>query len=139
MSTVEAVADCQECGLPWGAILSRGTEVTDSLREIARAQMVDELLDTWRCWEGEDDLNVDPSRLPGVDAVEIVWLTEKLAKFCDEHLICEPNWVDSCWMEVDWLDVPSWLLKGRKRRIALRWDCCDIGHSELYASLGAGS
>ena len=30
------------------------------------------------------------------------------------------------WYAIDDLDMPAWLLKGRARRWAYLWDCCDL-------------
>ena len=129
----EQVVGCNECCQPWGAILRRTVEPSDALWDLAQARMVDELLDVWRCWEGDDDLSVDVSLLPRVEPLQVVYITEATARFAAEHLNCDA-FLGACWQEEDWVDMPTWLLAGRKRRIAYRWDCCTLGHVDNYVS-----
>lgn len=131
MTPIEQVLRCQECGCPWGAILRRGVEPSDEMRQLAQSQMAGQLVNLWRCWEGEDDLGVDESRLPRVAPTEVVYITEALARFASEYLNADAV-LGACWQEVDSVDVPRWTLKGRKRRTAYRWNCCTLGSYRLY-------
>lgn len=122
----EQIASCQECGRPWGAILKRGVGPSDELQAIAQAQMVDELLGLY-----DETLRVDKTLLPQVTPVDIVYVTGSLARFVAERLNGDA-FLEECWQEIGDTDLPAWLLKGRRRRIAYRWNCCEIGHIDQY-------
>ena len=80
----------------------------------------------------DEGAELDLEKLPQVAAVKVVHLTAALAKFCDENGICDPEFETDCWQELEWVDLPRWLLKGRKQRWAYRWDCCDLGWADNY-------
>jgi hypothetical protein len=118
---------CQECGRPWGWILARGEQIDEHALTIARDGMIDELLEQWACDHEPDELELDRAAFPPVYATEVVFVTEALGRFADE--LGFEGFPDlPCWTEVRWLDVPAWLLKGRRRRSAIRWDCCNLAH-----------
>jgi hypothetical protein len=124
---------CQECGNPWGVLLDRGETPSDEKLAAARAELIDVLINEhWvNDYEPEEIARIDTSKLPKVSASEVVFITEALARFVDEHGLGE-SYADECWVEEDWVDIPKWLLKGRKHRWALRWDCCNIGAPVHY-------
>lgn len=122
---------CQDCGHPWGVVLKRGEMPTPETVELCRLELVEQWLEQAECDEDEG-VKFDTSKLPPVKVVEVVYLTEALARFCDENGICDPCFADDCWQELEWVDLPGWLLKGRKRRWAVRWDCCNIGWTSNY-------
>jgi hypothetical protein len=127
---------CQECARPWGVLLERGEEPTPQRIEEARAELIELLMtEHWEADYNADELaRVDVTTFPKVFASRVVFISESLARFVDEHGLGE-SYADECWVEEDWVDIPGWLLKGRKHRWALRWDCCDIGNPEAhYAS-----
>lgn len=125
---------CIECGLPWGVILERGEEPTAERVEVCRQELVELLIA--ECWDygydTDDFARIDTSLLPPVRVATVVYLSAALAKFCDEHGICEPTFMDDCWQDIRDVDLPLWLVKGRKQRTAVLWDCCNIGHPEDY-------
>ena len=125
------VTHCIECGRPWGVILGRTEEPSDELAELARAAMVESWVEVAEC-DHEGGTRFDTDRLPQVTAMRIVYLTEALARFCDDNGICEPTFLDDCWQDIEDVDLPRWLLKGRKQRWAYGWDCCEIGGSDNY-------
>lgn len=120
---------CSECGLPWGVILERGEMPSEKGQRLAELQLEEELVERLEEGLGEGE-TVNLSAPPIVEATEIVWVTEALSAYASEYLNCDvpegPYWYD-----VDDLDFPKWLLKGRKRRWAYRWNCCLI-HTESY-------
>ncbi len=128
---IDSLVPCLECGRPWGVILRRGVEPGDELAIRARSMMIDDLVDQWRCDEG-DDAEFVVDLLPDVGAVRVVYLTEVSAAFAYEHLRCETI-VGDCWQDAEYVDLPAWFLRGRKQRWAYRWDCCEIGRSSNYA------
>jgi hypothetical protein len=117
---------CQECGAPWGVILDRGKTPDVFAEAFARADMLEAWLEDARCDEG-DDAAFLTERLPDVKPIEVIYLSAGLVSFASEHGFGDVLPEDAAWMEVDWLDLPAWLLKGRKRRWSYRWDCCNIG------------
>lgn len=122
------MTSCMECGNPWGVILDRGEEPTDERQRKAQAELVAMWLEQVECHHDEGT-RFDTDRLPKCHAVEIVHVTEALAWFSSEQF---GSYVDAGWWDAADCDIPGWLLKGRMRRWAYRWDCCDIGWSERY-------
>lgn len=125
---------CMECGKPWGVILDRGQTPTPEIVDAARRELLADLRDQWDCdYEPEEVDTVDWTHQDfSVRATEVVYLTEALARFCDENGICDPLFLDDCWQELAYVDLPGWLLKGRNRRWAILWDCCGIGNLSVY-------
>jgi hypothetical protein len=128
------VLTCQECSNPWGIVLERDEIPTPE----SLATAVLDLQQTWReaaeCDVDVDELgevDFDLSKLPSVSATEVVYITEALADFATDRFgaICAEG---PCWQEVQYVDFPAWLIKGRRRRWAYRWDCCDIGWAMNY-------
>lgn len=125
---------CQECARPWGILLDRGELPTPEKIEAARAELIELLWEQWECdYEPEELARVDKTKLPPVEPSWVVYITEGLARFVDEHCLGE-SYADECWVEEDWVDIPAWLLKGRKHRWALRWDCCNIGFPSAHVA-----
>lgn len=126
---------CIECGNPWGIILDRGEEPSPEGLAAAQAELVQLLLcECWYSYDEEDAENIariDVSLLPSVRATEIIYITEALGRFADELGVGDA-YLEDCWHEVEYVDLPKWLLKGRKRRWAYLWDCCNIGHDSIY-------
>lgn len=124
---------CQECARPWGVILDRGVLPSDEGFASARALLIADLRDYWDCeYEADEVDRIDWDALPPVSAVEVVYITEATSAFACDSLNADWGVETSCWVELAWCDLPSWLLKGRKRRWAYRWDCCDIGDAQNY-------
>ncbi len=124
---------CIECGNPWGVILNRGEQPSDEAQALAIAELHEVLIcERWYGYDEPDCDLIDRSKLPPVRATEVVYLTEALARFVDDNGICDPTFLDDCWQEVQYVDLPAWLIKGRKHRWAYLWDCCNIGGPEQY-------
>lgn len=127
-------ANCLECGHPWGVILERGELPSESAQLLAQLEMEEELME---CLENElaDDEVVNLTEVPKVEAEEIIWITDALAKFASEHLDCYMMPESACWCVVEDVDLPAWMLKGRARRWAYRWDCCNLEWSKYIVKV----
>lgn len=124
---------CIECGRPWGVIFERTEEPTDERVAEARAALIESLREQWECDYEPDQMDaLDETALPQTELKRIVYISEALARFADERGIGEA-YLDGCWQTLDDVDLPAWLLKGRKQRWAVLWDCCNIGSPEFYA------
>lgn len=113
--------------------MERGEEPSDEKLAEARAELIWLLMnENWEAdYSPEELAAVDTEQLPKVFASQVVYISESLARFVDDHGLGE-SYAEECWVEEDWVDIPRWLLKGRKHRWALRWDCCNIGSPENY-------
>lgn len=129
------MTNCIECGRPWGVILDRGKEPSEEDTANARAEMIDVLLhEVWDCdYDPEELARIDTAKFPPVIATEVIYITEATAAFADEHGFGE-GLEGGLWYSMSdaRYAFPAWLLTGRKRRWALRWDCCDLGSPEHY-------
>ena len=118
------MTDCNNCGRPWGVILERGELPSDEAQRLAQLELEEELMEYLDDGLAEGEI-VNLEGLPEAEPQEIVFVTQSLADFASENF-------DSCigdvpaWYELDDLDIPVWLLKGRARRWAYRWDCCNM-------------
>jgi hypothetical protein len=125
------VTSCLECGRPWGVILERGELPSEKAQNLAQLGLEEELMEYL-----EDDFDEDNGGIfnlegvPQAEPQEVVFVTYALAAFASEHF-------DSCigevpaWYALDDLDIPAWLLKGRARRWAYKWDCCGLDLSSF--------
>lgn len=117
--------NCMECGRPWGVILELGEQPTEKAQFLAQTQLEEELMQYL-----EDGLSpgevVNLTGVPQVEAEEIAWITDALAAFASENLNCDMMPESACWCVVADVDLLAWLLKGRKRRWAYKWDCCGL-------------
>ena len=120
----EKVIHCNECGQPWGIALELREEPDEFKQLAAQGVMVE-------AWHFQADENYDErtqfdlTKLPLVEPTEIVYITEALASFISEHDLAY-EYLEECWQELRNIDIPKWLLRGRKTRWAYRWDCCDL-------------
>jgi hypothetical protein len=118
------MTNCNNCGRPWGVILERGELPTESAQQLAQLELEESLMGYLEDGIAEGEV-VNLEGVPEAEAQEVVFVTEALADFASENF-------DRCigevpaWYELDDLDIPVWLLKGRARRWAYRWDCCDM-------------
>jgi hypothetical protein len=114
-----------ECGRPWGVILERGELPSDKAQHLAQLEIEEELMEHLEdCLDDGEVVNL--TGVPQVEAEEIVWITDALANFASEHLNCYMMPESACWYPIDDVDLPAWVLKGRARRWAYRWDCCNL-------------
>lgn len=116
---------CMECGRPWGVILERGELPSEEAQHLAQLELEEELMESLE-YDLADGEIVNLIEVPKVEAEEIVWITDALANFASEHLNCDMMPESACWCVVDDVDLPAWVLKGRARRWAYRWDCCNL-------------
>jgi hypothetical protein len=121
--------NCMECGRPWGVILDRGELPSEKAQFLAQTQLEEELMQYLEDGLSPDGEVVNLTGVPQVEAEEIVFITEATAAFASEYLNCDMMPESACWSVVGDVDLPAWLLKGRKRRWAYRWDCCNL---DLY-------
>jgi hypothetical protein len=120
---------CIDCGNPWGVILEKGELPSDEAQRSAQLEMQEELADHI-AYDYEDGVQFEFSSFPQVEVTEVFWLSRSTCDFISEHLnggVPE----GPCWVTRDGCDVPSWVLKSRKRRWAYRWECCSIDLSKV--------
>jgi hypothetical protein len=119
------ISTCIECERPWGIILERGEMPTDKAQRLAQLELEEEWMERLERNLGPGEI-VDLTKLPQAEAEEIVWITESLAAFASEHCNSDMMPESACWCVVEDVDLPAWLLKGRKRRWSYRIDCCTL-------------
>ena len=117
---------CTECGRPWGVTIELGELPSDERQSAAQRFMEEALVEHLEETVLDPFEAADIDGAPRVEAEEIVWVTEAMASFASEHLSTECIGEVPAWYPIDQLDIPQWLLRGRKRRWAYRWDCCNI-------------
>ena len=123
---------CLECSRPWGVILERGEEPSDERQRNAQLDLEQELREYLD--DSEDgDMVFDFSTLDQCVLNRIVFVTEKLADFASDRF---GSYIDDvpAWYRMNDLDIPAWLLKGRRQRWAYTWDCCGLDLSRFYAA-----
>ncbi len=134
---------CIECGRPWGIILERGEEPSPEAEKLARDEMVEVLVH--ECWDFgydptdpeivEELAKVDQDKLPAVRATKVVYISPATARWISDFDLGEA-FLEGCWQEVRYCDIPTWILKSRKQRWAYVWDhrggCCELGGPEHY-------
>lgn len=116
------VARCNECTRPCLAVLPRRHDDTDILRaeRALRDDWAEWCLEVWETDVGEGQCVIPSTPTPWMLGVVLVtnadweWLGE--LGFED---------VPVGWSEADTFEGPDWWLN-RRRRIALRWDCCNL-------------
>lgn len=135
--------NCIECGNPWGVILERGEEPSPEAEALAQAEMVELLIhETWDFGYDptepevvEELARIDEAKFPAVRATRIVYISPATAAWISDHNLGEAD-LDGCWQEIDWCDVPAWIIKSRKQRWAYVWSnrggCCELGGPEHY-------
>ena len=121
---------CIECGRPWGVILERGELPTEESHRLAQLAMEEELMD--QLDEGSSHI-FSLENVPEVEADEIIFVTQSLGAFASEHLGSYIGDVPA-WYPISDLDIPAWLLKGRRRRWAYRWECCTLDLDRFVVS-----
>ena len=129
------MTECNECGRPWGVILERGELPSDKAQHLAQLELEEELVEYLEDDFGFERGNVMTFNLesvPQAEPLEVVFVTQALADFATENLNCEmvSDYVPAWYVVAD-LDIPAWLLKGRKRRWAYKWDCCEMDLSKF--------
>jgi hypothetical protein len=119
------VIRCTECERPWGVILPRSRDETDEVR----AQLA--LEEAWRSHAREWE--IDPDTLPAPESriTSVVFMSEADWKWLEE-IGYETNADGGTWCEIEWLDAPAWWIN-RRRRFALRWDCCSVDSVRMKA------
>jgi hypothetical protein len=125
---------CNECERPWGYVLELGQLPDGTTQRIAQ-QAMDEALAEILEGSYHPGFVADLTGAPDVDLEEIVFITEATSQFASEYLNCEVLCEGSCWMTLRDLDLPAWLLKGRKRRWSYRWDCCALDLTTNFAAM----
>jgi hypothetical protein len=118
------MTSCLECGRPWGVILERGELPSDKAQHLAQLELEERLMEYLECGLDEGEI-VNLEGVRAAEAQEVVFVTQALADFASENFGCCIGDVPA-WYEVDDLDIPAWLLKGRARRWSYRWDCCNM-------------
>jgi hypothetical protein len=127
---------CTECRRPWGVILERGELPSESAQELAQIELEEELMEILEYDIGDGEI-VNLTEVPRVEAEEIVWITDALANFASEHLDAYMMPESACWCVIDDVDLPAWILKGRARRWAYRWDCCNLDTDKFIVKVSA--
>lgn len=123
---------CMECGRPWGVLLERGELPSDRAQQLAQVEMEEALVENL-------EVGIDLTRIvnvetaPEVEPQEVLLVTESLAAFASEYLNAD-FCGDPGWYAVDEIDYPAWLLKGRKRRWAYKWECCNLKDDDFVWS-----
>lgn len=120
------VITCMECCRPWGAVLPKDATIDE------HTAGADLLIDAYRSWCEEvwrDDITeavpCPTMTHPSPRRTEIVWVSEKTAAWLD-GLGHEVGVETPCWLEVgDWAGIPDWW-EQRRRRSAVKWDCCNL-------------
>lgn len=140
MSTLERFNDrgtivtyCQECGNPWGVILGLKEIPSPEHQSAAQTAMEESLCEILESGLGDSDscYAVNLTEVPVVDLDEVVFITDATARFASEYFGAECVLGGSVWQRRDDLDIPEWLLRGRKRRWAYVWDCCSLQPDSL--------
>ena len=119
------MTNCLGCGRPWGVILERGELPSDKAQHLAQLELEESLMEYLDYDLAEGEI-VNLTEVPKVEAEEIVWITDALSNFATEYLNCDMMPESACWCPIEDVDLPSWVLKGRARRWAYRWDCCNL-------------
>jgi len=117
-------SSCIECGRPWGVVLGRGELPSTERESEARLTITDEFTDYFDYAE-DRELVVVPERIP-LEAQEIVLVTEALANFASDRGYSDWGLEGGAWYPVKDLGMPTWLLKGRRRRWAYLTGCCEL-------------
>jgi len=118
------MTNCNACGRPWGVILERGELPTEKAQRLAQLELEEALMEYLEGGIAEGEI-VNLKGVPEAEPQEVVFVTQSLADFASENLGCCVGDVPA-WYTTDDLDIPAWLLKGRARRWAYRWDCCNL-------------
>ncbi len=117
---------CNECERPWGVLLDITELPTDENRTVAQRFMEESLVEYLEEHVLDAFEIADIDGAPSVEAEEVVWVTEAVADFATGRLGCDQIGEGPAWYPIDQFDAPQWLLRGRKRRWAYRWDCCQL-------------
>lgn len=124
------MTDCVNCGRPWGVILERGELPSDSAQRLAQLELEEALMVQLECDIAESEI-FNLEGVPQAEPQEVVFVTDALASFASEYFdSCQIGEVPA-WYALDELDIPAWLLRGRARRWAYRWDCCNLDVSSF--------
>lgn len=117
---------CNECERPWGVVLPRKHDDTDVLR--ATLELQNSFRVWWaKLWQDNEAVGTcPPVEMPEPALTSVVYVSEASWRFFDDIGV-NCNVEAGSWNEIDWCDLPSWWIN-RRRRFALRWDCCDLGY-----------
>lgn len=116
---------CLECGRPWGVILERGELPSEEAQHLAQLELEEDLMEYLEKGLDEGEI-VNLEGAPEAEPQEVVFVTQALAVFASENCGSEMFGDVPAWYVLDDLDIPAWLLKGRARRWAYRWECCNL-------------
>ena len=126
------MTNCNNCGRPWSVILERGELPTEKAQHLAQLELEEELMEYLENGLADGEI-VNLEGVPQAEPQEVVFVTEALAGFASEN--CGSCIGDvPAWYTIDDLDIPAWLLKGRARRWAYRWDCCGMNFDEFVVT-----
>ncbi len=126
------MTNCIECGRPWGVILERGELPSEKAQHLAQLELEEELMRYLEYDFDEDNGGIfNLEGAPQAEPQEVIFVTQALADFASENLNCEMIGNVPAWYAIDDLDIPTWLFKGRARRWAYKWDCCEMDLSKF--------
>ncbi len=117
---------CNECERPSGVLLDIAELPTDENRAVAQRFIEEALVEHLEEHVLDPFEIADIDGVPAVEVEEVIWVTEDVANFATVRLGCDRIGEGTAWYPIDQFDAPQWLLRGRKRRWAYRWDCCHL-------------